>query len=125
MDEFEKALEKWADEQSKTLGGFENRKRGARWAWEWCNARSKCSDLEAKCSDLRTENQRIQKEFDDYRVKRASCCVAMEESNVRLRDALTEITNTTRNNDPYNHLADHLKWVAKQALETGGDDGEV
>lgn len=34
-------------------------------------------------------------------------------------EALKEITNTTRLNDSDNHLADHLKYVASEAIEKG------
>jgi hypothetical protein len=30
---------------------------------------------------------------------------------------LREITNTNRENDPNNYLADHLKWLAAQGLD--------
>lgn len=46
----------------------------------------------AKIEALQKENADLQKRYDDLRVNRASCCVDMEEENVKLRKENEELS---------------------------------
>lgn len=102
MDDFEKALKKkvWklvedisTGEKHENDDDFIN---GARWAHDLMTEELKTANIINKSLANRNDNLK------------AGLALAVS--------AIKEITNTTRLNDPDNHLADHLKCVASDAL---------